>query len=426
MGKKAPKQPRFAILNPLWAQSGMAGEELLLMVTLTTYVDQHGVVDASHGAIGRACGRTRETVQRRMPILLREWPQFVVKIGDFKYLLIGHSRLLASVFSGGQNAPSCDETSQDESGDESSHVAESCDESSQTTCEVLSQNHLKDSLQKTLSLPRERAGEETEPETEDIAALQAEFPDVDVAEELEKRLLLRATFTPVRAWIVRARIYQNKKKRLKNDQQPVCRSSGAEQQQRRQPTCGILSLPMIPGKAATPAQSVLSWATSLRGDSGKLIPPDIRDHLWRHLPAALAEAGTDLNDGPPTGVKAVGKFFTAFLDRHNLSAPDDEAMKLDFACLAGWPVPAFEASAKWIWEFYRYRRVPTIGDFRAALEAVQADRQTDRAHLMELRLRLETLRLQEEWQARFDRWRESSRKRDPNSLENLKNVAKGD
>src|SRR5688500_455182 len=116
----------FVLSNRAWAQSGMSGDDILVMYGLASYADRHGVVNASHGAIAKACGRSRETISRRLPEILKNWSRFIVKLGEGCYRLLGHDELL--------RRPK----------DQIVAPISTCDESSQPPCDASSPIHLEE------------------------------------------------------------------------------------------------------------------------------------------------------------------------------------------------------------------------------------------------------------------------------------------
>lgn len=58
-----------------------------------------------------------------------------------------------------------------------------------------------------------------------------------------------------------------------------------------------------------------------------------------------------------------------FASRHGLPQPSDEALLFDAEAIASWPPHLWREAFRTLWQTWTYRRMPTVGDFRAVIAA---------------------------------------------------------
>jgi hypothetical protein len=146
--------------------------------------------------------------------------------------------------------------------------------------------------------------------------------------------------------------------------------------------------------AATPPQRMLALSESWHEEPGIHLPEAVRSELAQGLPAALELARRDLEPGDPAEVLAS---LAALASRRGFEMPAGLALDLDVELMAEWPRDLFVKAFRGVWETFAYRRMPEVADFRAHIETDLADRRSRVAKLEEIRLRLETIRLREQW-----------------------------
>lgn len=56
-----------------------------------------------------------------------------------------------------------------------------------------------------------------------------------------------------------------------------------------------------------------------------------------------------------------------FASRHGLPPPTDDALLLDAEAIASWPSHLWDKAYRALWQTWTYRRMPTVGDFRAVI-----------------------------------------------------------
>jgi hypothetical protein len=136
------------------------------------------------------------------------------------------------------------------------------------------------------------------------------------------------------------------------------------------------------------------WAESWAGEPGIFLPdaPGVADD--RQIRDALEQADRALAPGDPAAVLTL---LTKLAVRHGLDLPDDDALEADLRILSRLPpdllIRAFEA----IWMTWRYRRMPTCGDFHAVIEDDLRERRSRRNVLSEAQLKRRTAEMREQW-----------------------------
>ena len=164
--------------------------------------------------------------------------------------------------------------------------------------------------------------------------------------------------------------------------------------------------------AATPPQRMLALSESWHEEPGIHLPEAVRAEFAQGLPAALELARRDLEPGDPAEVLAS---LAALASRRGFEMPAGLALDLDVELMAEWPRDLFLKAFRGIWESFKYRRMPEVADFRAHIETDLADQRSRLAKLEEIRLRLETIRLREQWDADCRKRRSPQRVDDGNT-----------
>jgi hypothetical protein len=141
---------------------------------------------------------------------------------------------------------------------------------------------------------------------------------------------------------------------------------------------------------------MLALSESWHGEPGIHLPESIRDDLAEGLPIAIEAARRDLEPGDPREVLAS---LMALASRRGFEMPAGLGLDLDVELMAEWPRDLFVKAFRGVWEKFGYRRMPEVADFRAHIEFDLAERRSRLDRLEEIRLRLETIRLREQWDA---------------------------
>jgi hypothetical protein len=141
---------------------------------------------------------------------------------------------------------------------------------------------------------------------------------------------------------------------------------------------------------------MLALSESWHEEPGIHLPETVRDDLAEGLPVALELARRDLKPGDPVEVLAS---LAALASRRGFEMPVGLALDLDVELMAEWPRDLFIKAFRGVWESFAYRRMPEVADFRAHIETDLTERRSRLAKLEEIRLRLETIRLREQWDA---------------------------
>lgn len=147
---------------------------------------------------------------------------------------------------------------------------------------------------------------------------------------------------------------------------------------------------------ATPPKRMLALSESWHEEPGIHLPETVRADLADGLPAALDMARRDLEPGSPAEVLAS---LAALANRRGFEMPTGLSLDLDVELMAEWPRDLFVKAFRGVWETFAYRRMPEVADFRRHIEGDLAERRSRLAKLEEIRLRLETIRLREHWDA---------------------------
>ncbi len=148
--------------------------------------------------------------------------------------------------------------------------------------------------------------------------------------------------------------------------------------------------------AATPPKRMLALSESWHEVPVIQLPEAVRADLAVGLPAALDMARRDLEPGSPAEVLAS---LAALANRRGFEMPTGLSLDLDVELMAEWPRDLFVKAFRGVWETFAYRRMPEVADFRRHIETDLAERRSRLAKLEEIRLRLETIRLSEQWDA---------------------------
>jgi hypothetical protein len=157
---------------------------------------------------------------------------------------------------------------------------------------------------------------------------------------------------------------------------------------------------------------MLALSESWHEEPGIHLPEAVRAEFAQGLPAALELARRDLEPGDSAEVLAS---LAALASRRGFEMPAGLALDLDVELMAEWPRDLFVKAFRGIWETFAYRRMPEVADFRAHIETDLADRRARVAKLEEIRLRLETIRLREQWDSDCRKRRSPQRVDDGNT-----------
>jgi hypothetical protein len=163
--------------------------------------------------------------------------------------------------------------------------------------------------------------------------------------------------------------------------------------------------PQPPAQAlpnSTSLTRLLHWSESWHDEQG-IHMPDIPADLVEALPAAIDQARQDLEPGDPGEVMAA---LSTLASRRGFRLPEGMALELDVEVLSSWPRDLWRKGFRGVWEGFAYRRMPEPADFRAHIAADFEERRARLARLKSLQLRLETIRLRQQWD-------EESRRRRP-------------
>jgi hypothetical protein len=155
--------------------------------------------------------------------------------------------------------------------------------------------------------------------------------------------------------------------------------------------------------SATTLTRLLHWSESWRDEPGVLLP-DIPAELIEALPTALDMARQNLEPGDPGEVMAA---LSTLASRRGFPLPDGLALEMDVEALANLPRDLWRKAFRAVWEGFAYRRMPEVPDFGAHIADELAERRARLDRLQGMQLRLETIRLREQWDA------ESRRRRRP-------------
>jgi hypothetical protein len=145
---------------------------------------------------------------------------------------------------------------------------------------------------------------------------------------------------------------------------------------------------------ATALPRMLALSESWHDEPGVVLPDSVRSDLADCLPAAIEATRQALEPGDPAEVLAALK---TLADRKGFDLPAGIGLDLDIEVMSEWPRDLFRRAFRGIWENFAYRRMPEVGDFRAFIGDVLAERRNRLAKLESMRLRLRTLELREQW-----------------------------
>lgn len=118
-------------------------------------------------------------------------------------------------------------------------------------------------------------------------------------------------------------------------------------------TAGAAPLEDVDAVAARTAQEPF-WLDA------EAIPKSFREALR----VAVADSRRDLEPGCPAEIVDA---LAMLADRHQLDLLDRRALELDAEVMAAWPRDLWIRAYRAIWERWAWRRMPTVGDFRAHL-----------------------------------------------------------
>jgi hypothetical protein len=136
-----------------------------------------------------------------------------------------------------------------------------------------------------------------------------------------------------------------------------------------------------------------AWTDSSADEPG-IHMPDMPAEIVEILPAAVAQARSDLAPGDPGEVLAA---LSTLASRRGFPLPDDLALELDVEVMAGWPRDLWRKAFRAVWEQFSYRRLPEVADFRKFIAVDLDERRARLDRLESLRLKLETVRLKRQW-----------------------------
>jgi hypothetical protein len=168
----------------------------------------------------------------------------------------------------------------------------------------------------------------------------------------------------------------------------------------RQTTTTTIVIPLRPDPSpapalpnATPMSRLLHWSESWQDELGIHLP-NLPVDLIEALPAAIDQARKDLTPGDAGEVLVA---LSTFASRRGFPLPEGPGLEMDVEALASWPRDLWRKSFRAVWEKFAYRRLPEVPDFRQHIEGDLAERRERLARLESLRLRLETVRLRQQW-----------------------------
>ena len=147
--------------------------------------------------------------------------------------------------------------------------------------------------------------------------------------------------------------------------------------------------------SATTLTRLLHWSESWRDEPGVHLP-DLPPDLVDALPVAIEQAMLELAPSDPGEVMAA---LSTLASRRGFPLPNGLALEMDVEALANLPRDLWRKAFRAVWEGFTYRRMPEVPDFRAHIVDDLAERRARLDRLQEMRLRLETIRLREQWDA---------------------------
>jgi hypothetical protein len=150
---------------------------------------------------------------------------------------------------------------------------------------------------------------------------------------------------------------------------------------------------MTPSRSGTLRQRIECWSDSWAGEPAITLP-DLPPELAAALPEAIEEAKREMAPSDPGEILVA---LTTMASRKGLPVPDDIALEMDVEILAAWPRDLWRRAFRAVWEGFTYRRFPEVGDFRKHIVADLNERQARLHRLESLCLKLETVRLREQW-----------------------------
>ena len=131
--------------------------------------------------------------------------------------------------------------------------------------------------------------------------------------------------------------------------------------------------PPVGTAGAAPLQDVDAFAARAVQEPFWLDVVEIPVSFREALAAAVAEARRDLQPGRPAEIVDA---LATLADRHQLDLLDQRALELDAEVMAAWPRDLWIRAYRALWERWTWRRMPTVGDFRAHLgDAIEQRRQ---------------------------------------------------
>lgn len=134
-----------------------------------------------------------------------------------------------------------------------------------------------------------------------------------------------------------------------------------------------------------PQGTTLSLIRSWAGSEGGI------DRLASELPGNLpgienildalmvAEAGVQEWLRPESDPERILALLVALANRIGVELPDEIALEMDLRIMCEWPSGLPELAIRRVWETFKYRRMPVVGEFREAISRELAER--ERLHL---------------------------------------------
>ena len=155
-----------------------------------------------------------------------------------------------------------------------------------------------------------------------------------------------------------------------------------------------MSATIVPLRGTAPAAPALSEAIQhdiaalaelSRDHPEQLTPEALTPAVLTGLKAAVAEARQAC---APAEAGEIVRALQAFARRHQVEVPDEIALEFDAEVIVDWPADLWRWAFRELWARWTYRRMPTVGDFRAVIAAELEARQTRLGELVTLESRI--------------------------------------
>jgi hypothetical protein len=146
------------------------------------------------------------------------------------------------------------------------------------------------------------------------------------------------------------------------------------------------TLPTAPAVSEAIRHKIVALVELSRDQPEQLTSETLTPDVLDGLKALVVEARQVC---APAEAGEIVRALQAFARRHQVEGADETALELDAEAIAGWPVDLWRRAFRELWERWAYRRMPTVGDFRAVIATELEDRQTRLAKLMTLEARVE-------------------------------------